>query len=205
MRVMAIGVNCYYEPHGPPEKPGQFTEWVALRRYRFFKGVASECSTLALGVAELGLWPGRTPVGAPEDPSGLYVTNAVKRYLPSAEGKKAAQVQEAWFTEGRKVFRAELACLADHGALPHLVVVFGRAAWGHVWPEFYGADAPEWVLDYQSQPRDSKLFHYVNVVTVAGAQGPRPLLLVGLTQPSTSRRMSAERMVHELKRQTPET
>ncbi len=176
LRVMAIGINAYCEPHEAPTGD-DWRRGVAGESWPFAQQLRKDLRVLTAGLAGAPALGGRPYLA----PASLYLTNAVKRWLP--DGKVAADVEARWFDEGAPVLQAELAALDAAGRLPHLVVVAGERAWPHVWPAFREGAAP-WVARYQSQPASSPLFHFLNVVTVREAEGARPLLLLRLRHPS---------------------
>ena len=196
LRVLATGINSYVTDLKKKTEPAWFESWARERSHRFFSKVAQQSSVLSDGLKgsrDFGQCGYR---GSPGDSSELYVTNAVKRYLPEKEGLKAVDVGENWFEEGARVWRAELEYLHRANALPHVVIVFGAAWWGHAWKSFGGPDRPSWVADYQPLERANDLFHHLNQVIVKEGDRERPMLLVRLRHPAArSESVSAESLV----------
>jgi hypothetical protein len=178
LRVMAVGVNAYCAARDVNE-PGRWAlgfrqqEWVYQRR------VLADLSALAGGLAGSAVAGGRPFLGI----ESVYLTNAVKRWLPGA--KRAHAVAEDWFKEGAPVLNAELVALAEAERLPHVVVVVGHRPWGYVHPAFRPATAP-WAATYTHMGPKNRLFHYVNLVQVREAGTVRPLLMLRIRHSSAS-------------------
>lgn len=183
LRVMALGINSYVEPHQETH-PGWFATWFQKQEHRFFPAVARELRSLTTALGSLGAFPGLTFDGEAPSFQSVYLTNAVRRYLPEDIGAKAHTVPAAFFDEGAEMLGAELDMLHDHGALPHVVVIFGGAFWSRAWRAFGAQPRPTWVADYRPRARTSDLFHRLNVVEVLESGSTRPLLLVRLTHPA---------------------
>jgi hypothetical protein len=178
LRVMAIGVNAYgaaHHVHDPDRWAVGFRrqEWVYQRR------VLADLGALATGLAGSAVTGVRTFLGI----ESVYLTNAVKRWLPNA--KLAHTVAETWFAEGAPVFDVELAALADAGRLPHVVVVVGQRPWGYVCPAFEPARA-SWSATYTHMGATNPLFHYLNLIEVKEDGRNRPLLLTRIRHSSAS-------------------
>ncbi len=201
LRVVAVGLNSYIgENDAPPEAlpamPGWFRGWVVEGKLPFFRGVRRECAALAGGCTAA---PGsRFARCEYRDPQSLYVTNAVKRYLPWKSGRYAAALEQTSFDEGGPIWRDELRTMAAHGALPHLVVVFGARAW---WPtcsvllELCEDPREPAFVRYEPRETTSPLFHRLNVITVAAGATHRPCVVVRLDHPASRPRWTAARML----------
>ena len=184
LRVLGVGINSYVSDDDVPgADPGWFRGWVEHGRQPFFQTLRRECETLARGVLELGAEVEPWSSMSFESPAGLYGTNAVKRLLPSSVGRHAAEVESKWFDEGSDVWRRELGLLAQHGALPHLIVVFGERAW---WPTCSvmlslcdHAAEPAFVR-YEAMSDTSEVFHRLNVVHVMDRGQVRPCMVARL-------------------------
>jgi hypothetical protein len=194
---MALGINSYVKPHQETH-PGWFATWFQKQEHRFFPAVGRELRVLSSALGALGAFPGLTFDGEAPSFQSVYLANAVRRYLPEDIGAKAHTVPSAFFDEGAGLLAAELNLLDEHGALPHIVVVFGAPFWSMAWRVFGKQPRPAWVSDYRPRPRASDLFHRLNVVEVYESGEPRPLLLVRLTHPAapTSRWRAAEVTAH---------
>jgi hypothetical protein len=186
LRIAAVGINSYYKGMvgHPPER---FREWVEKPRYRFFTGIAREAEYLAADIAaQLGEGAVNFDIG-----TGLYVTNAVKRYLPEECGRYAKDVHGVLFDEGTTVWKQELQLLANAGVLPHAIMVFGARSWEPVWRTLWelceDQNEPAFIR-YRSMPSGSPLYHRLNTVDVATPSGQRPLLLFRPDHASTSRK-----------------
>ena len=201
LRVLAIGLNSYIGERDIPDcVPEWFPGLVQHGNQQFFRTLRSECENLGTGAIELpgSRWSSRTF----ESPDGLYGTNAVKRFLPFKTGRWASQVDAKWFAEGSEIWREELRLLADHGALPHVIVVFGARAW---WPTCSvlldlctdAAEEGHFVL-YKAMPETSEVFHRLSVIHVREGGKVRPCVVVRLDHPAAHRRRwNAARMLEQ--------
>lgn len=178
LRVMAIGVNAYGESHHVHE-PGRWALGFRRQEWTYQRRVLADLGALAQGLAGSAVTGGRRFRGI----ESVYLTNAVKRWLPNA--KKAHTVAEEWFVEGAPVLDAELAALATVERLPHVVVVVGARPWGYVHPAFRPAKA-SWAATYTHLGPKNRLFHYLNLVEVREAGTLRPLLLLRIRHSSAS-------------------
>jgi hypothetical protein len=186
LRIAAVGINAYISREDLPAHPGWFSHWAGVGGPRFYNGVIREAKELAEEIVGL--------LGADDlhfSGDGLYVTNAVKRFLPEQTGKQAAHVEQDWFDEGRTVWKQELQRLANAGALPHAIMVFGARSWEPVWRTLWelceDQNEPAFIR-YRSMPSGSPLYHRLNTVDVATPSGQRPLLLFRPDHASTSRK-----------------
>ena len=179
LRVMAIGLNAHCRADESPTGD-HWRSGVAGDRWHFARQLRRDLRALTTGIEGARTLGGRRYAA----PDSLYLTNAVKRWLPDAQDARA--VEERWFEEGAAVLQAELAALHAAGRLPHLVVVAGARAWAQVWPAFSPSRAP-WAERYDAQAETSPLRHFLNVVTVQEAGGVRPLLLLRLRHPAAAR------------------
>jgi len=66
----------------------------------------------------------------------FYGTNAVKTFL-GAEGKTTQGMSAADFQKYAGDWHRELDVMAEHGVLPHLIVVLGEQIWELMWRSFY--------------------------------------------------------------------
>jgi hypothetical protein len=181
LRVLVMGINCYYGQSPPGPGVHWFPTWVRERRFTFFARTFSESSVIAEELERSPDFDGFRYAGM----ESLYVTNMVRRYLPPAGGKKAAQVSEALLDEGSRVWRDELDILREHNALPHVVIVFGGQIWGRAWMAFGGRVQPNgWIVSYTPCAKSSELLHHLNRVVVPEGDSQRPLLLVRVDHPA---------------------
>lgn len=194
LRVLAIGLNAYISDEHRPAESTWFRCWVAERRSPFFRTAVRECERLAHGMLQQ-LDP---PSLSFDATTGLYLTNAVKRYLPYASGRHVGGVDPRWFHEGRGIWLDELRTLAQADALPHVVVVFGRDAWPHVHEPLQQLCADATASAFVAyRPRDeaSPLFHRLNVIDVRQGGAVRSMLLVRLNHPASPSRFNASALL----------
>ena len=181
LRVLVMGINCYYGEHPPGPGVQWFPSFMRERRFTFFARSFSESAVIAEALERSPDFGGLHHAGL----EALYVTNMVRRYLPPSTGKKAAQVSETYLDEGSGVWRDELDLLHRHGVLPHVVIVFGGQIWGRAWTAFGKRVRPEgWIVSYAPCAKSSELFHHLNRVVVPDGDRERPLLLVKLDHPA---------------------
>jgi hypothetical protein len=187
LRVLALGINAHVEdaqwpPAGPP--PTWFGSWFEQAKYRYQRRVLKDVDTLVRGLAVEGtLFHGRPWHGA----SAVYATNAVKVYLPDSEGKKASQVGPEHFERHRDQWHQELRVMAEHKALPDLIVVFGVLPWATAWQAFCptstGTKSGLSVSSYRNPSGPSH--HHANRIVIEGGDGQvHDLLLVRLRHPA---------------------
>lgn len=199
VRVLTVGINSYLSESDEPGHPGWFPAWVEKREHRYFPMMQDEAARIGEALARHA-GGGHSYTG----PDGLYATNAVKRFLPYDGGRHARDVDERWFDEGARTWRAELLLLAEHGALPQAIVVFGLAAWEPTWRPLAELCAEEWAsefLAYRPMEAGHAWFHRVNRVDVrdAGADA-RTMLVVRLDHPAARRRFVAGTVVDAVPR-----
>jgi len=136
LRVLALGINAYVSAaHWPADGPSPtwFGSWFEKAKYRYQRRVLKDVAALAGALTTDGaIFHGRRFHG----PGSVYATNAVKVYLPESTGKKAAQVGPEHFERHREQWHRELQTMAQHGVLPHLLVVFGELPWPTAWQAF---------------------------------------------------------------------
>lgn len=184
LRVMTIGLNAYVSPREWPPRPEWFGTWFRDAENRFDKGVRKAIEPIATHVTgPYGLFDGRTYDGV----DSVFHTNAVKTYLPEAAGKKATQVPAKLLLEHAETFSAELNVLAEHGVVPHLILVFAKPAWAHVWRALTAGRSRAFeVLAHEHFP--GPCLHFVNRYRVRiharAGTAEHEILLVRLRHPA---------------------
>jgi hypothetical protein len=185
LRVLVVGINAYVSANDWDKiNPAWFARWFEHSAHRFYKGVKEEATNLAAALVDRSealhgmklVWP-----------DSFYATNAIKTYLPEADGKRADQVSPEPPDEHASTWRDELDAIAEHGALPHLIVIFGEPFWKHAWSAFKPPHSDNYkhlrVLDHQHTNGPS--LHFVNRLRPGGANGEQTALLVRLRHPSS--------------------
>lgn len=193
MRVVIVGINSYVSPKDWDQiKPEWFGSWVVQAKFPFYRGVKAQSLELASALVEKlphltnlnFAWPG-----------SLYATNAIKTYLPEAEGKKSEQVPPEMFAEHASTWRQEVDLLAEHGALPNLIVIFGAQFWPHACASFKPPHSDNYkhlrVLEYQHAT--GPCLRFANRLTLQGANGRQTTLLVRLRHPSARTNVGSAR------------
>jgi hypothetical protein len=195
-RVAVVGLNAYSEPSWAPSDDtlrAWWTGWWEAAGHgdsqRFFEIAYREADKLARIVGVSDIFSGLTYDAAPQTKSGFYGTNAVKVFL-GEEGKTTHDMSAADFEEYSDDWHQELDLMADHGVLPHLVVVLGEQIWDLMWRSFYpeGAESVSHkhfaVTEYECCDESAECFHYANRVTVAVKKTTHTLLLVRMSHPA---------------------
>jgi hypothetical protein len=180
---MTVGINAYVSSKDWPPKPTWMRQWFEDRTYRFQRAVLKTAEKLAAALtAPPGMFAGYTF----DVSRGVFATNAVKVYVPEAEGKRADQLDPALYDEHRPQWRRELHALADPHVLPHVIIIFGNPFWEHAWQAFH-PNHHDWtgavrVTSFRSAGGD--VLHRANRVALDAGGQPHDLLLVKLRHPA---------------------
>ena len=123
LRVMCVGINAYVSARDwdrtPPES---FAGWIERTTYKFGRAVLRDASIVGEAITRGGaLFHHLRYAGHPS----LYVTNAVKVYVPEEAGKRADQLGECDYERHVGQWQDELRTMRAHGVLPHVIVIFG--------------------------------------------------------------------------------
>lgn len=186
LRVMALGINAYvgdaeWAHYGTD--PTRFASWFVNARYRYQRRVLKDLEVLAPALLSGGMFAGRQFHGR----ASVYATNAIKTYLLMSKGKHASQLDPGVFEQHHDQWHQELQVLAQHGVLPHLLVVFGLPSWPTAWQAFCpspaGTRSGLAVRNYQTTRGPSQ--HRANRISIElGDDQEHELLLVRLRHPS---------------------
>jgi len=190
LRVLAVGINAYLAPDDLGKtQPESFAAWVRERRHHFYPRATNAALTLAESLASSSrLFEGRTVKGL----DSLYLTNAVKTFLPHGTGRWATQVAREVFDEHHSTWLEELTLLERRGVFPDVIVVFGRPWWPWACRTFDPAlSAPLDVQVLGHRWSDGPCRHHVNRYQLEVASQKRPLLLVGCVHPAARRRQGS--------------
>jgi hypothetical protein len=185
LRVLAIGVTAYVDDHEWSSRlpsPKAFSGWFEKEMRRFQACVARDVATIGEEFRRRapyfsGLsWQGKDSV---------YVTNFVKSFVRTSVGKREGQLADRDIAAYASTWRAELKAMAAHDVLPHVVIVYSRRIWDHVWPAFREprAGGSLEVTEYRALLEEPQ--HRVNRLLVAGGGGKQNLLLLRLRHPSS--------------------
>jgi hypothetical protein len=196
LRALVVGINSYLSPadwdppRGPPS-PDWFPRWFQTTDYRFGKRVKAEAMTLLEGLATVEAFAGLKVAWS----ESVYATNAIKVYLPEADGKRADQTKDELLDEHLSTWVAELDLMATHDVLPHVIAVFGWRFWRHACTSFrprqLGSFQTLRICTYEqvSGPwRPS-----IRILRLAGARLPQDTLLVRLRHPSARTHVGSAR------------
>lgn len=184
LRVMTVGLNAYLsEADWPKQNPDWFAGWFRDGTHKFDRTVATDAGDIARALIDRsphfsGLtFDGRT---------NFFHTNAVKAYLREADGKRSDQVTQAHFQAHVATWHAELDAMAQHGVLPHVIIVFGQPFWERAWQAFYPEKKPAFshlrVHGFVSAGGEGH--PHANRVEVEGGRGKHPLALLGVRHPA---------------------
>jgi hypothetical protein len=184
LRVMTIGINAYLsDADWTGQHPEWFAGWFRDETHKFDRTVAADASTVARALAD------RSPNFAGlafDGKANIFHTNAVKEYLPAAEGKQSDQLTRAHFEAHVATWHAELDVMAQHGVLPHVVIVFGRPFWEAAWQTFGPKTKPVFehlaVHGFVNTPGEGH--DHANLLEVEGSAGKHTLALLGLRHPA---------------------
>jgi hypothetical protein len=164
LRIMAIGINSYVDAqHAAMTTGAWFAEWFTTGKYRYQRAVRKSLSTLAAGLVDGPHGLGNLHHAGLET---VYLTNAIKTYLPTAIGKRAVQVTDAQYDAHLPTWKEELRLLAEHDAFPHVIVIVGAPFWGRSCATLaLGASfGPATIVERRTFA--GKVHHYANLLTV---------------------------------------
>lgn len=189
LRVMAIGINAYLSPEDWSSiDPDWFYNWAKNGNDGFYEQAHLDAKTLASALCE-----GSEYFEEYEyvEPDSLYVTNAIKEYLPEEIGKSSDDVPQSYFEKGAEIWERELDILAKHNALPHLVIVFGSQVWPHACDSLR---VNEGKIDYQNfsigeyNHTNGPCLHFANRIDVSVGGDSQTILLTRCHHPSAYKR-----------------
>ena len=184
LRVMGVGINAYVsERDWPKRSPGWFASWFTPPRDRYQRGAIRDLTKLAAAVTtSTSLFSAKRFA----KPDSLYVTNAVKVYVPEATGKRAAQLTDADFDRHTAQWHDELDAMAEHGVLPHVIAIIGDPFWGRACDSFRTSSFARMKTKHYEWCKGSCL-HYANRITLDAGGIEHTLLLVRLRHPASRR------------------
>ncbi len=194
LRVAVVGLNAYFsERHWPPDPVTAPADWT--RRFR--EGDGRYFTSARKLVAEVAAAIGPAVGGSPRSeglsfdfPSTVYATNAVKVWVRA--GKRSSSVNDKMLVDGEVIWRKELALMAEHDVLPHLIVVLAQRFWGAGCRTFRtpppGLQVHEHVSTGSAGFERSTCWHFVNRYVVQGQGDPQPLVLLRLYHPSAPKK-----------------
>ncbi len=93
LRILAVGINSYLDaPADASPHPGWFAGWFTEQRHRFTRRLWRDLKVLAETLTAPGA---RFAAKRFQGMDSVFLTNAIKVYLPSSEGKRADQLTDA--------------------------------------------------------------------------------------------------------------
>lgn len=198
-RMMVIGINSYISEQDWPEDPasmrGWYGDWWAKAAcneggtHAFYTKAFKETSRLAEALAaSSSLFPGLAFDADSSTKAGLYATNVVKEYMRGDEFKDSKSITPEILAKYTETWHAELDALANHGVLPHLIVVLGEQVWDLAWQAFHvehhRSSAFE-VVEYDTPGAfEDPIHHHANRLLFKVGDVPQQTLLVRFHHPS---------------------
>ena len=198
-RVLVIGINSYISEKDWPKDPAKMRDWhrdwwgtaacEAGGSYAFYTKAFREASALGQALASSSSLFSKLSFDAdPSTKTGLYATNAVKEYMRGDEFKDSKSITPEILAKYRETWHAELDALANHGVLPHLIVVLGEQVWDHAWQAFHGehhrSKAFE-VVEYETPGVfEDPIHHHANRLLLKAGDKTQQTLLVRFHHPS---------------------
>jgi len=189
LRVMAIGINAYVDAnHAADIRGSSFGDWFATGKYRYQRAVYKSLDALARGLLS---GPFRLGHLAHAGKDSIYLTNAIKTYLPTEVGKRANQVADAQYDAHVPTWREELRVLAEHDAFPHVIVIIGSPFWGRSCTTLARGSTfgPARISARSSYP--GRLLHYANRLTVESREGASTVWHLRLRHPASRAEMGS--------------
>ena len=181
---MGVGINAYVsERDWPKRSPGWFPAWFKEQRDRFHKGVYRDLKALASAVTSPSArWSGKRFEGL----DSVYLTDAVKVYVPEATGKRAKQLTDADYDRHLGQWRDEIDAMAEHRVLPHVIAIIGDPFWSRACDSFRNGNFTR-VKTKKYEWCKGACLHYVNRITLDVGAAEHVLLLLRLRHPASRR------------------
>lgn len=103
---MTIGINAYLSPvDWSSQHPAWFAGWFRDGRHKFDRTVARDANTIASALVTTSeYFSGLTYEGKEK----IFHTNAVKAFMPEAEGKRSDQLTREQYEDHVSTWHAEL-------------------------------------------------------------------------------------------------
>ncbi len=132
-RLVMVGINTHISDEDMPRaKPSWFSGGFRGGDHHFFRQAHRDGDALAAALASAARGFEKLTY-RPEGKAGFYVTNAIKRHM-AKEYKRARRLSPKDYALHRPQWERELRAMADHGVLPHLIVLYGGEVWNqHGW------------------------------------------------------------------------
>lgn len=190
LRVMVVGINCYISDHHWPPQPDWFGSWLAdgVGKHRYQKGLLRKVRAVCKGLEGATLFRGLRF----DNMASMYITNAIKVYLPESEGKRASQIERTQYDTHLDQWHDELDLLAAVGATPHLILIVGAPFWGSACAAFKRGPAGRYeVVDHEYTAGPT--LHFVNRYRVRVQGGEQTVLMVRVAHPAARTRQGQPR------------
>ena len=180
LRIMVVGINAYVSTADEKTSPSWNAEWFRDQTYRYQRGVWRDVKALGAALTSPSYRLGsKTFQGMPS----LFVTNAIKVYMPEATGKHADQLSHDDFMRHLDQWHDELDAMAEHHVLPHVIAIIGAPFWPFACASFRtGAFTHMRTKTYESC--NGPCLHFLNKITLDAPGGEHELLLVRLRHPA---------------------
>ncbi len=182
LRILAVGINSYLDaPADASPHPGWFAGWFTEQRHGFTRRLWRDLKVLAETLTAPGA---RFAAKRFQGMDSVFLTNAIKVYLPSSEGKRADQLTDAHFAKHLGQWHGELDAMAEAGALPHVIAIIGAPFWGRACASLSEPSAFERFAVRESRGYGGPLQHFLRSVKLEAPQGSHELLLVRVRHPA---------------------
>lgn len=182
LRIVAVGINAYVAPRDEPRlSPSWFAGWFRNQSHRYQRAVWRDLEVLGRALTAK---PFRLATQRFAGMASIYLTNAVKVYLPEAEGKRAYQLAPEHFERHLDQWRDELDAMAELDVLPHVIVIIGEPFWPFACDAFRVGAAFERFDVVRYEHGKGSCLHYSNRVVLRSSKGEHELLLLRLRHPA---------------------
>lgn len=194
LRVMAVGINSYVSADGQgKESPSWFAGWFRNQSFRYQRGAWRDLQGLAAGLTSPS---SRLASKVFRGMDGLYLTNAVKVYVPEETGKRADQLSSEDFERHLAQWHDELDVMSEHEVLPHVIAIIGAPFWAYACESFRG-DAFKMmkVKSYEAARRACS--HFASRIMLEVSRGEHEVLLVRLRHPAARSAKGSPKWLYE--------
>ena len=211
LRVMALGINSYWNFDEERPTPEMFAKWYETEKGEsqgkpfvhngFMKRVKREIDTICTHLTTESGSPFHRLSYMNGSPDNHYLTDVIKRYTTLKEGRYAKDLKTELVKEHSDHLREELEILAQHDRFPHVILLFwsgGDVAWEAMWetlhpegPTRFGR-AKIGGVNTKSFFQGSGVFEHCANHIIVDVNGKTPsLLLLRLCHPSRAGKRKA--------------
>lgn len=182
LRIMAMGINSYVdENHEGVAPPHWFADWFRTRKYRYQTSMGRSLDFLGNTITKM---PFDLATKRYRGAESVYLTNAVKVYVPQREGKRADQISEGLYERHLGQWHDELDVMAESNVLPQVLAIVGRPFWSFACQAFRSPVPFASLRVRASHPCADECRDHVNALTLETPHGVHEMLLVRLRHPA---------------------